>query len=71
VHAPFVFAAGQRAGAIDGDLALTQRQRTVIQQAGGAKLGLGALVFRHDPEKHQRAASGPMIRSNFSLTSGA
>src|SRR6185436_19399206 len=37
VHTPFVGAAAARAGAVDHDLAVAERERAAIEQAAGAK----------------------------------
>jgi hypothetical protein len=54
MHAPFVLAFGQRAGAIDDDFALAQRQRAAVEQAAGAELLPGARAAGQHPEQRQR-----------------
>jgi hypothetical protein len=62
MHAPFVFAAVQRAGPVDNDLAFAQGQRPAIQKAAGTEFLPGAGMARHHPEQHQRwrAAHDPV-----------
>ena len=54
MHAPFVLATVQRAGAVDDDLALPQGERPAVEQAAGAEFFPGARLARHDAEQHQR-----------------
>jgi hypothetical protein len=54
MHAPFIFASGQRAGAVDHDLALAQAQRSAIQQAAGAEFIPGPRVAGDDAKQRQR-----------------
>ena len=54
VHAPFIFARVQRAGAVDHDLALPQGERSAIQETAGAEFLPGPRMPRHHPEQHQR-----------------
>ena len=54
MHAPFILASGQRAGAVDHDLAFAQGQRTAIQQAAGAEFLPGPRVGGDDAEQRQR-----------------
>ena len=42
MDAPFIFAAGSRAGAVDDDLALAQAERPAVEQAAGAEFLPGA-----------------------------
>ena len=37
MHAPFIFASGERAGAVDHDLALAQGERPAVEQAAAAE----------------------------------
>ena len=62
MHAPFVLALRQGAGAVDDDLALPQGERTPIEQAAGAEFLPGARIARHDAEQQQRrrAAHDPV-----------
>jgi hypothetical protein len=53
MHAPFIFASVQRAGAVDHDFPLPQRQRPAVQQAAAAEFLPGAGMAGHDAEQHQ------------------
>ena len=53
MDAPFVFASGARAGAVDHDFALAQSQRTAIEQAAGAKFLPGPRIGGDDAEQGQ------------------
>ncbi len=54
MHAPFVLAAGSRAGAVDDDLAFPQGERPAVEQAAGAEFLPGAGIAGHHAEQHQR-----------------
>src|SRR5207237_5801836 len=62
MHAPFVLAASQRAGPVDDNLALAQRERTPIEQTASAEFLPGTGVAGHDTEQRQRwrAAHDPV-----------
>ena len=62
MHAPFIFASGQRAGAVDHDLALTQGERTAVQKAAGAEFLPGPRIGGYDAKQGQRrrAAHDPV-----------
>src|SRR3954468_8375809 len=54
MHAPFIFTSVERAGAIDDDLALSHRQRSLVEHAAGAEFLPGPRLRRHDAEQEQR-----------------
>ena len=54
MHAPFIFASGARAGAVDDDFALAQAERPLVEQAAGAEFLPGPGVAGDDPEQGQR-----------------
>ena len=63
VDTPFVFASIERAGSVDHDLTLPQRQQSAIQQATGAELLVDALIDRERTEQKERGTPGGMIAS--------
>jgi len=54
MHAPFIFAVVERAGAVDDDLALAHRQRSLVEQAAATKFLPGPRLRSHDAEQQQR-----------------
>jgi hypothetical protein len=54
MHAPLVFATIERAGAVDHDLSLPQRQQAAIEQAAGVEALIDAAVDRQNAEQDQR-----------------
>src|SRR5437660_4426913 len=58
MHAPFVFAAQPRRGAIDQDLALAQAERAFVEVAAGEDLGEDARALRQGAEQQQRIDGG-------------
>lgn len=58
VHAPLIREAAARAGAVDHDLALTQRKRPAIEQTAGAEPFEDARNARERGEQRERRYSG-------------
>jgi hypothetical protein len=53
MDAPFIFASGARAGAVDDDFALAQAQRAAVEQAAGAEFLPGARAHGDGAEQEQ------------------
>ncbi len=62
MHAPFVLASGQRAGPVDDDFAVPQRQRPAIEQAAGPEFlpGAGVAGDHAEQDQRRRAAHDPV-----------